>query len=257
MGSYISNFDTTAQFAAFSATTDFKKPHVVLTKSDRQIRFIDDPCNIHEYVEIGGVKWATKNIGACTEVDNGLYFQWGDTQGYAASEVGSGTGKKYFGWADYKYSNNGGSRASDMTKYNSTDHLVTLEASDDAAIANWGSEWRMPTTEEFAELSAAIDFIDSGGTTISDTNKLTTLSGVTGILVADKNDHSKRLFFPAAGYCNRGSVYSVGSRGRYWSSSLGTSSVIYGRRLYFNSGGVDWQDSDYRYNGFAVRPVLA
>lgn len=249
MGSYISNFDTTAQFAAFSATTDFKKPHVVLTKSDRQIRFFDDPCNIHEYVEIGGVKWATKNIGACTEIDNGIYFQWGDTQGYAASEVGSGTGKKYFGWADYKYGNGTSDPgATGMTKYNPTDGLTVLDASDDAARANWGSEWRMPTVSEYQALGEAVNTAwttDYQG------------SGVSGIVCTDKTDNSKVLFFPAAGYCRNGSVNNVGSYGYYWSSSLNTSYMVNGRSLLFNSGGVNWQNSYNRCNGFTVRPVLA
>ena len=51
----------------------------------------------HEYVEIAGIKWATCNIGANSITDYGLYFQWGDTQGYTADQVGSGEGKKFFG----------------------------------------------------------------------------------------------------------------------------------------------------------------
>jgi hypothetical protein len=84
--------------------------------------------NGHEYVEIGGLKWATMNIGAENPTDNGLYFQWGDAQGYTASQVGSGTGQKYFGWEDYKYGNGTSSPgATGMTKYNATDGLTTLE----------------------------------------------------------------------------------------------------------------------------------
>ena len=49
-------------------------------------------CNGHEYVEINGKKWATKNLGATTITDPGFYFQWGDTQGYAASQIGYGEG---------------------------------------------------------------------------------------------------------------------------------------------------------------------
>ena len=63
-----------------------------------------DPYNGHAYVEIGGLKWATMNVGATSETDYGLYFQWGDTQGYTASQVGSGEGQKAFYWTDYKYS---------------------------------------------------------------------------------------------------------------------------------------------------------
>ena len=88
----------------------------------------DTNANDHEYVEIGELKWATINIGANSITDYGLYFAWGDTQGYTASQVGSGTGQKYLGWADYKYGNGTSSPgATGMTKYNSTDGLTTLE----------------------------------------------------------------------------------------------------------------------------------
>lgn len=96
------------------------------------VRPILDGSNVngHDYVEIGGLKWATMNIGASQSSDYGLYFQWGDTQGYTASQVGSGEGKKYFGWADYKYGNGTSSPgATGMTKYNATDGLTTLELS--------------------------------------------------------------------------------------------------------------------------------
>ena len=34
------------------------------------------------------------NVGAQTETDYGLYFAWGETQGYTASQVGNGEGQK-------------------------------------------------------------------------------------------------------------------------------------------------------------------
>jgi hypothetical protein len=43
-------------------------------------------------VPIGGVAWRTRNIGAEDVIDTGLYFAWGETQGYTASQVGSGSG---------------------------------------------------------------------------------------------------------------------------------------------------------------------
>ena len=50
----------------------------------------------YEAVDLGlSVKWARCNIGATTETDAGLYFQWGDTQGYTAEQVGV---DKIFNW---------------------------------------------------------------------------------------------------------------------------------------------------------------
>ena len=51
--------------------------------------------NGHTYVDLdlpSGTLWATTNIGASSETDSGLYFQWGDTQGYNASQIGDEPG---------------------------------------------------------------------------------------------------------------------------------------------------------------------
>jgi len=241
MGNFITKFDTTAELATFSATTDFGRPHVSLTKDDSKVHFFGDPYNGHQYVEIGGLKWATMNIGANSVTDYGLYFQWGDTQGYTAAQVGSGEGQKYFDWADYKYGNG---TSSGMTKYNATDGLTTLEAVDDAAVANWGGSWRMPTTAEFQALGAAVN------------TAWTQVNNVYGILCTDKTDSSKTLFFPAAGLCVNGSVGYVGRYGYYWSSSLNTDSRLYAYRLGFYSNNAYWGSNDSRCCGFAVRPVV-
>jgi len=184
------------------------------------------------------------NIGANSITDTGLYFQWGDTQGYTASQVGSGEGQKYFGWADYKYGNSSSPGATVMTKYNATDGLTTLEASDDAAVANWGGSWRMPTTAEFQALGAAVN------------TEWTQINNVYGILCTDKADSSKTLFFPAAGYCRNGRVKSVGDNGYYWSSSLNTNIGQSAYDLDFYSSDAYWDSYYYRYYGSAVRPVV-
>jgi hypothetical protein len=245
MGKFITNFDTTAELATFSATTDFGRPHVSLTKDDSKIHYFEDPYKGHQYVEIGGLKWATMNIGASQPSDYGLYFQWGDTQGYTASQVGSGEGQKYFGWADYKHGNGTSSPgATGMTKYNETDGKTVLEASDDAAVANWGGSWRMPTTAEFQALGAAVN------------TAWTQVNNVYGILCTDKTDRSKTLFFPAAGGCNLGRVGGVGDGGFCWSSSLVTDVRQLAYYLYFDRGDARWGSGGSRYYGYAVRPVV-
>lgn len=246
MGNFITNFNTTDELATFSGTTEFIMPHVSLTKDNGKVHFFS-PYNGHDYVEIGGLKWATMNVGANSVTDTGLYFQWGDTSGYTTSQVGSGEGQKYFGWADYKYCSGAGTSSSAMTKYNSSDGKTVLDASDDAVIGNWGGSWRMPTTDEYAALGAAVNTAwtaDYQG------------SGVAGMICTDKTDSSKVLFFPACGYCYNGSVLNVGSNGLYWSSSLNSSRVQYAYYLYFNGGGVFWQNSSRRHYGFSVRGVV-
>ena len=209
-----------------------------------------DPYNGHAYVEIGGLKWATMNIGASSVTDYGQYFQWGDTTGYVAANVGSSgtTYAKPFSWADYKFS---GGRTSPgdtgQTKYNASDGKTMLDGCDDAARANWGGSWRMPTTAEFQALGNAVNTAwtaDYQG------------SGVAGLVCTDKTDSSKVLFFPAAGYCLNGSVSNVGDigYGYYWSSSLRSLQRAY--RLLFRNRSAYWGDYGYRYYGFPVRGVV-
>lgn len=199
----------------------------------------------HDFVEIGGIKWATMNIGANSITDTGLYFQWGDTQGYTAAQVGSGEGQKYFGWADYKYGNGTSSPgATGMTKYNEGDSLITLESTDDAVKAAWGGSWRMPTTAEFQALGAAVN------------TAWTQVNNVYGILCTDKTDSSKVLFFPAAGYCRNGSVRNVGSGGNYWGRSLHASIRQNAYYMRFGSSLVSWNGNSNRSYGCSVRGVV-
>lgn len=203
-----------------------------------------DPAAGHDYVEIGGLKWATMNVGANSVTDYGLYFQWGDTQGYTADQVGSGEGQKAFKWSDYKWTEDGGST---FTKYNATDGKTVLDIEDDAARANMGGQWRMPTTAEFQALGNAVNAVWT-----TDYNG----SGVAGLVCTDKTDSSKTLFFPAAGCAGLGSMFGVGDVGYVWSSSLGSSYVDYAWSLNFGNEDTYWDYNFRRYYGFSVRGVL-
>ena len=111
--------------------------------------------NGHEYVDLGlpsGTLWATCNVGATTPEDCGDLFAWGET-----------TPKTSYTWDNYRYCvlDPNDSYSCKMTKYccftedgynGFTDNLTTLEAVDDAASANWGEGWRMPTKEQWEEL---------------------------------------------------------------------------------------------------------
>lgn len=192
----------------------------------------------HAYVDLGlpsGTKWATCNVGADTPEDYGDYFAWGETQP-----------KSYYGWDTYQYCMGGYDM---LTKYCSnssygyngfTDDLTTLLPEDDAATANWGSDWRMPTKEEWQELY--------NNTTLT----WTTQNGVNGRLFTASNGNS--LFLPAAG-CRRGSsLDGAGSDGDYWSSSLLTDRPSRAWYLNFYSVGCG-MSSGLRNTGRSVRPV--
>jgi len=245
---YLKRFNTTPEYATYSAdTANFILPNVSLANDAMTKVYYNqyvDPYNGHDYVEINGLKWATMNVGATAVTDTGLYFQWGDVSGYTAAQVGSGSGQKYFGWADYKYCDG---TSSNMTKYNSTDGKTVLEPSDDAAHANWGGLWRMPTKDEFVSLGNAVNTAwtaDYKG------------SGVSGLVLTDKSDSTKVLFFPAAGHCVNGSVTNVDKGGYYWSSLLDTSYMQYAYYIINSSGGAYWNNRRDRNCGFPVRPVI-
>ena len=202
------------------------------------------------YVEIGGVKWATMNIGAETETDYGLYFSWGDTAGYTSGQCGDKTVAYKKPFYEYAYTFNGGratSNESGLTKYNRSDRKIVLDESDDAAVANWGGDWRMPTTAEFYALGEAVNTAwtaDYQG------------SGVSGLVCTDKTDSSKTLFFPLGGMCSGGS-FRGGSFGYYWSSSLNTTDMVNAFIFYLDNSHVYWDRwFSYRFNGCSIRPVL-
>lgn len=197
----------------------------------------------YDYVEIGGLKWATKNIGAETETDTGLYFQWGDTQGYTADEVGKTEGKKTFSWVDYKFNPSGDGKT--LTKYNG-DNKTELDPEDDAVHAIIGGDWRMPTKAEWQLL------IDN---TTSQWVENYNDSDVNGMLFTDKTDSSKKLFFPASGYYHDGSFYDIGDYGDVWCCSLHNGSVYGAWSLDFGNGGVS-VGGDGRCIGLVVRGVM-
>ena len=253
---YLKKFATDAAYQA--AESGLILPNVSLCVQENHVHYnpTTPPEPQHDYVEIGGIKWATMNVGANSVTDTGLYFAWGDTQGYTAEQVGSGEGQKYFGWADYKYGNGTSSPgATGMTKYTGTgetgDGLTVLQFTDDAVTAAWGGNWRMPTTAEFQSLSAAV--------TTAWTTNYQGVEGCNGLLLTGKNgtaDEGKTLFFPACGSCSNGGVGYVGSFGGYWSSSLYSSDVQSAYFLFFGSGRVNWQGGNGRCYGYAVRGVL-
>ena len=199
--------------------------------------------NVYEYVDLGlpsGTLWATMNVGASKPSDAGQYFQWGDTQGYTASQVGTGEGQKKFAldWRDCKWYD---TDKKIFTKY--TTFGAALELEDDAAHVNMGGDWHMPTPTQVKEL---INYT---------TSTWTTQDGVNGRLFTSTKDTSKSIFIPAAGFAYDGAVQNSGTGADVWSSMLYTDSVVYGQNLYFYSDHAGLS-GNYRYCGFSVRGVI-
>ena len=222
-----------------------------------------------EYVDLGlpsGTKWATYNVGASSPEEYGLFFAWGETTGYTSSTDGmSLSGTTYSGYTDHSfdwasYTKFGTYDSSDQTdygftKYNKTNGPTTLEAADDAATANWGSAWRMPTQTQMQELLTQYPYNATSGSKrccwTSDYNS----TGVAGLAFYDASDNIL-FFLPAAGNRLGTNLGRQGSYGYYWSSSLYESNAGRAYFLNFHSGGSDVSNHGRR-SGLPVRPVLA
>lgn len=198
---------------------------------DNSVRYLlklDFTHNGYEYVDLGlSVKWATCNVGASSPEQSGLYFAWGETIGYTANQVTNG--ERLFTEDVY----NVGPVASISTD-------LTLEQ--DAAHANLGGNWRMPTKAEYQEL------LDNCTTTWTDDYNGT---GVNGCILTSKTNGNS-VFFPAAGDGYGRFVNGVGKYGIYWSASWDSSSNAW--RVSFNSSKQSLLNY-YRYYGYSVRAV--
>ncbi len=205
--------------------------------------------NGHYAVDLGlpsGTLWATCNVGAAKPVDCGDYFAWGETkpkQTYYKKNYKWYGGEDEFGMIvedDYitKYNTD--------SKYGTVDNKTTLEPEDDAARANWGGDWRMPTKAEQDELRRECTW-----TWI--TGKNSAGNDVAGYKITGPNGNS--IFLPAAGYRNGSSLYNAGAGGHYRSSSLGTSNPDDAYYLGFGSDDCCWGDYGYQYLGKSVRAV--
>lgn len=196
-----------------------------------------------------GTKWARNNVGANKPSDLGDKYAWAETSTKADDE---------FTFEDYAYhwgtdygkgenSWNGG-----MTKYLSStslspddeevkdyvDDKKVLDAEDDAATVNWGSNWQTPTKEQWEELIRWCSF------------ESTTLNGKNVLKVTGPNGNyiymPKGLYMSATldinddtGTINQGGDYNI-------------LSFI----MNMENSKPSWEFDSYRWNGYYVRPVL-
>lgn len=151
----------------------------------------------------------------------GLYFSWGNTDGHPA---GAG-----YDFSQAAYATTPGAEITED---------LTLDQ--DAARANIGVPWRMPTAEEFQELNDNC------------TSVWTTLNGVNGRLFTS-NVNGNTLFIPAAGGYSGTSLNARGTYGFYWSSTYYSATRC--RDFSFNNLSVTPQNNSDRQNGFSIRAV--
>jgi len=206
----------------------------------------------HEWVKIGGIKWATCNIGANSPEEVGYFFSWGNTTGYNLTRI---TGETPTGLTS-------GFNSADYTGSAST--LATnlpANTTYDAARRHWGSSWRIPTSAEMTDLSSRC-------------SKSMVTTNPYGIQLTSTSDPNLKLFFPSGrayrnGGINPASLTGGGGNtdynGDYWSSTYSSSENAWclgfcihtvscsqgtGNHIHFDvlSGGK-------RFNGRNIRPV--
>lgn len=206
-----------------------------------------------------GVKWASRDIdltkpGGFSDtpfVYEKSFFSWGNIDGH--NPISNSAFDYNWGGvndaAPYYENQPYGS-----TPGNTLTGNIAVGEDFDAARANLGAPWRMPTNAEFAELFANIRYITADGTEVdtTKTDKRVTVNGVMGLYIESKLNGA-RLFFSCSGYGAGRSWSNRGSNGRYWSSTW--RSARDARNLSFGSGGVSPQSYGSRCGGVAVRPV--
>ena len=175
-----------------------------------------------------GTKWACCNVGAMgasAPEGYGDYYAWGET-----------SPKSVYKWDTYQYG-----YYNDDGDYS---HLLNIGTdiagtSYDAATANWGSPWHMPTKAQCDELCNNCY------------STWTTQNGVNGRKFTGPNGGT--IFLPAAGYRWNSGLYNWGY-GDYWSSTLDESYPDDAYILGFSSSGVSTGSGSRNY-GESVRPV--
>ncbi|MBO5720902.1 MAG: hypothetical protein J6R61_05195, partial [Bacteroidales bacterium] len=167
--------------------------------------------NGHEYVDLGlSVKWATCNVGATSPEGFGNEFRWGETS---------------LADAYHRYSSN----------------PTTLPLSADAANANWGGKWRMPTEVEMQELIDECKW------------ERTSQNGRSGYKATSKKNGNS-IFLPKAIWEKSGNVsyYAL----YYWSSSLIDSEYAYCMEEDRVGGRLVWMVNGSRNISRSVRAVF-
>lgn len=186
-----------------------------------------------EAVDLGlSVKWANMNVGAEKDSGFGSYFAWGEVKP-----------KKYYSWNTYVWSRE---NTQFLVKYSITDRKTQLDLSDDAARANWGCDWRMPTVDECEELV--------------DPDKCTwewiTKDGVNGYKVTGKKTGNS-IFLPITGFRFYDSVQFRAINGIYWTSTLYTASPSKAWCIEFNFTDVNVHYGNLSSNRFSGRCIRA
>ena len=223
-------FQTVSEYNSAKTSGQLDLPNASLVNEDNSIHYEMDSQQDSgpEYVDLGlSVKWATCNLGASSFEQPGNYYAWGETTGYTGEQIES----EERTFTSIEYDNNESKPASDF--------IGTLDAEYDAATVAFGSNWRMPTSDECQEL-------------LDNTTQewVTSYHGIDGYIIKS-NKNSNTIFLPAAGYASRGLCYM----GDYCRYSTSVSTMSNSRTILAQYDRLSMNNDCNRSLGIPIRPV--
>lgn len=180
---------------------------------------------VHEYVDLGlpsGTLWATCNVGAMKPEDVGGYYAWGETKA-----------KDNYEWSNYSLSD-----GSESSCYDIGSDIANTQY--DVARAKWGDPWRMPTLNDWEEITMNCSWTKS------------TLNNVNGLKITSRKNGNS-IFLPFTG-CRwfTGVHYTENLYG--WLSNNSSLGIGFATFLQFSSMGIGYGNYE-RFIGLPVRPV--
>lgn len=167
----------------------------------------------HPYVDLGlpsGTLWAIYNVGSSAAEDGGSFFTWGEVDSVDIHATGHESR-----WIDMT--------CSQLMEDGIVDSLGNLISIYDAATANWGENWKMPTENNFIELYSYCYVYRE------------MLNGQNGVLYVSRLNGNV-LFIPAAGASTGTGILYNGFD--YWTSTARNES-------YFSASFWDFQNVPY------------
>lgn len=178
-----------------------------------------------------GTLWSPVNLGANSEEESGDYYAWAET-----------STKESFTTENYAYYIDGNSwNVIDI----GTTNIAGMEAYD-AATAQWGNGWQMPTLTQFEELMSEC------------TSELVQINEINGWRFTGPNGNS--IFIPLAGrhYPKKAgepsSLDNENNFGYYWSANRYEYNNRNAETLYIGKGSMKMNYFS-REGGHTIRPV--
>ena len=201
-----------------------------------------------------GLLWAKYNMGTDSQTEIGDYYAWGETS----------PNKKFYFISTYKYYKTTISKILEILKYSEKDRKTVLELEDDAANANLGVGYRIPTQEDWQELLDNCKW--EAVTTTTKNNKIIARWKVTG-------PNGKYIILPATvGTRADGLNVSPDNDAYYTTANLYPAEKLSDNKKYkravaltwpyfaeeTSSGSINkpWLSSIPRDHGLVIRPVF-